>query len=152
MWAGLAVGALLSACGGEIASIEADGGGPGSDASTPSSSGVDASGLRTFDSSGGAPFPTPAPPPSSSVGDPTCVGAGSSGGGSSGACNFIDNETCGGMTYTVQCSCPSATCYCSQYGGSGGSSSGPVPFAGCADQCLGSIGLAYQACGFPSYY
>jgi hypothetical protein len=74
-----------------------------------------------------------------------------SGGGDAGSCGVGATETCSdGTTYTFKCSCPAATCYCLESSAHGGGSGGPVPFAGCWDNCARrSLLLAYQACGFP---
>jgi hypothetical protein len=84
-----------------------------------------------------------------------CMQTGGGGGGSpdGGSCDLESTAKCSdGTTYDVKCSCPAATCFCSEtFGqGGGGSSSGGTMFAGCAESCSpGTVALAYQACGFP---
>ena len=88
---------------------------------------------------------------------PVCkqtMGGGSSGGLDGGQpCTVEASESCSdGTTYSATCSCPEATCYCTQSGTSGGSSGGPYPFSGCANGCASKadLQLIYEACGFPS--
>jgi hypothetical protein len=86
---------------------------------------------------------------------PVCkqtMAGGSSGGPDGGPCTVEANESCSdGTTYNVTCSCPAATCACTQSGPNGGSSGGPFPFSGCADSCGPNTDfhLLYEACGFP---
>jgi len=92
------------------------------------------------------------PPPSPPV---TCTSEGGGrlaavDGGCGGA--FTAESCSDGTQYYVQCTCPGATCTCSEQSGQGGGSSGGgVPFGGCAQACSGStfVALMYQACGFP---
>jgi hypothetical protein len=72
--------------------------------------------------------------------------------GGGGSCEVKSSETCSdGMTYAAECSCPAATCSCSESSGQGGSSGGGIPFTGCTGTCSFtlSVELAYEACGFP---
>jgi hypothetical protein len=69
-----------------------------------------------------------------------------------GICEVGIAETCSdGTTYGVKCSCPAATCFCTESSANSGGSGGPVPFAaGCVVHCAAaSIPIAYEACGFP---
>jgi hypothetical protein len=84
----------------------------------------------------------------------TCKGSPSTAGGSSSGCNVGAAEECSdGSYYAVSCSCPAATCQCSETfsggnGGGGGSSGGNIPYSGCASMCM-DLSLAYTSCGFP---
>ena len=74
---------------------------------------------------------------------------GVSGGG--GSCEVKSVETCSnGTTYAVECSCPAATCICSESSGQGGSSGGGIPFTGCTGTCVfpSSLNLAYESAAF----
>jgi hypothetical protein len=78
--------------------------------------------------------------------------SGSSSGSDGGTCSVQAIESCSdGTTYSVSCSCPDATCACTQSGQSSGSSGGPFPFSGCANNCDPNTNfhLLYEACGFP---
>jgi hypothetical protein len=79
---------------------------------------------------------------------------GSSSGSAGPSCMLQAFESCSdGTTYNVSCSCPQATCTCTQAGPSGGSSGGPYPFSGCATGCdqvtTGDFSSLYEACHFP---
>jgi|HubBroStandDraft_6_1064221.scaffolds.fasta_scaffold691321_2 hypothetical protein len=71
--------------------------------------------------------------------------------GDVGSCDVESAETCSdGMTYDVVCSCPAATCTCSQSSAQSGPSGGDARFIGCTARCgAPSIDLAYESCGFP---
>jgi hypothetical protein len=83
------------------------------------------------------------------VGPITCNSTGTGGSGGNGSCSVMVNESCSdGNTYSVECDCPSAMCFCSQtFGTGGGSSSGGVTYAGCPG-CSSTSGL-FSLCGFP---
>jgi hypothetical protein len=87
-----------------------------------------------------------------SVGPRVACSLGTSGvQGGGGSCEVHSTESCSdGKTYDVACSCPAATCACSESSGQSGSSGGGIPFSGCTANCApSSIDLAYESCGFP---
>src|SRR4051794_4393473 len=97
---------LLSACGGKIDGD--DGGSPGVDASVDTGTQKD-----------GAPKPDVGPPPPP---PPTCTKIQSQTAiNSNGGCTSSASWSCGETKYSVQCTCPSAQCSCTQQIGSSGS-------------------------------
>jgi hypothetical protein len=80
----------------------------------------------------------------------TCIpGTSVGGGGSNGSCTTMMSETCSdGTTYTVDCSCPRATCNCSREMGSTGEGTLGAHYEGCSQFC--SVAMdAWDACNFP---
>ena len=121
------VGAVLAvgaACGGKVGSIEGDGGG---------THGGDAAMGGPGDSS-----PPPGDDEMEASLPPTVTCTGESGGGSSSSsgsgpvCSLQLTESCSdGTNYSVTCSCPVATCNCSESSPNSGSSGSGIPFGGC---------------------
>jgi hypothetical protein len=144
---------LALACGGEVAGIDPDAGASSDDESAPPSHDASSKDAPSKDTSAPDVPPFVGQDTGAAVPKITCTLGGSGGSGSvgGGTCNIQASETCSdGMTYTTNCSCPAATCFCSESSANGGSSSGGIPFSGCADNCSpDSIPLTYEACGFP---
>jgi hypothetical protein len=169
----LALGALgalgvLAACGGKVIEIGADGGfdsstedvGPvedvishpeeassedvvGEDASED-----DASEDASEDDTGTGTEGGSGTPEGGSDGSSCMAGSGTVSVGSNGSCSVSLSETCGGTSYSVSCSCPAATCSCTEMSsGTGGGSTG-LSYDGCASTC-GDSRYAWIACGFP---
>jgi hypothetical protein len=67
---------------------------------------------------------------------------------SGGSCSVMVSEKCGGTTYQASCSCPAATCSCSQMSGGTGSGTTGLHYSGCSSSC-GDESFAWTACGFP---
>jgi hypothetical protein len=78
----------------------------------------------------------------------SCVPGTSSISTSGGSCSVMVSETCGGTTYQASCSCPAATCSCSEMTGGSGSGTTGLHYSGCSSSC-GNEMFAWTACGFP---
>ena len=126
-WLVLAV--ALAACGGKI---DGDDGGTTSDGG----GGLDAIAKKD------APATVDVGPP-----QPACSPVtGSTSVSSNGDCDTTASWSCGDTKYTVDCSCPTAECSCSQFsgGGGGGGTVTNVPTV-----CPGCTGDLPTICGFP---
>ena len=126
-WLALAV--ALAACGGKI---DGDDGGTTSDGG----GGLDAVAKKD------APATIDVGPP-----QPTCSPIeGSASGGPNGECETTASWSCGDTKYTVDCSCPSTQCTCSELGpnGSGGGTIMKEPSI-----CPSCSGDLPAICGFP---
>jgi hypothetical protein len=82
----------------------------------------------------------PSPPCSAGGGG----GSAGGGGGSSGAgsCDIMTQQTCSGVSYTVDCACPQGSCACF------GATTTVVAFTGCPT--CPTIAQANAICGFPN--
>jgi hypothetical protein len=128
--------ALLAfvACGGKVIGDDLQDASSGVDSSTPSDAGT--FDVRTH------PNPDDGATTTADVSTkPVCNHNGSGGSGGPGTCEILDEETCNGVTYQIDCRCPEATCTCS------GTSGGLVTFTGCPS--CPSIATAYTLCGYP---
>jgi hypothetical protein len=138
------------ACGGKVDGGDTgDGGTHGSSSGGTGSSGGSDSGASSggSDAASGvdSPFVGPTPDAGTTI---VCQQQGGGGSGGQGSCDAQETETCSdGMTYTVDCSCPNATCTCSESGANGGSSGGGIPFGTCPS-CPDPDSI-WDYCGFP---
>jgi len=74
-----------------------------------------------------------------------CVPSGGGGGFGGGSCQNTSTETCGGVNYQVNCSCPEGSCVCF------GPTTHVVSYPGCP-YCPGvgaPISDVFSLCGFP---
>jgi hypothetical protein len=137
---------LAFACGGKTATDGSDGGA----SSGGTSSGADAGSSGARSDGGGSADDggviVHADAGSGSGGITCSQGGGGGSGGSGGGCSFQVSETCSdGNAYSVNCSCPSAICFCTQEGPNSGSG-GEVPFSGCPSCSTTGV---WDICGFP---
>jgi hypothetical protein len=130
------------ACGGAVDGGGADG--PG--ASSRGAGGSPDAAAQNGDSPSGS--TTVGSTPGQTTTGVSCTTLGS--GGTAGtACEVKASQSCSdGNTYSIECSCGSATCYCFETGQSSGSSSGGISFSCPSGADCAAYG--YAACGFPS--
>ena len=77
---------------------------------------------------------------------PTCSPIeGSSSGGPNGQCETTASWSCGDTKYTVDCSCPSTQCSCSEFGPNGGGGT-VIKEPSICPSCSGDLPTI---CGFP---
>ena len=130
---------FAGACGGQI--LGADGGISNPDGSTnpppTTSSKPDAAPPPSFD--GGQP-----PPPTQCT---PMTGGGTT--SSNGDCTVTEDWSCGATKYSVNCTCPTKQCTCSQYTANGGSGT-MIPYYNGCPACSYSGQQLAQLCGFPS--
>lgn len=126
----------LVACGGKL--DDGDGGTPSNDASTGGDSPI------IFKDASTKPDVIVTPPPGQ-CGNFQLEGSISS----DGSCETSGTWQCGTTSYAVKCSCPDATCECSQQTGSSGSGT-TVNAPSVCGSCTPTVADLGTACGFPT--
>jgi len=66
-----------------------------------------------------------------------------------GGCTVTEDWSCGSTKYSVNCTCPTKQCTCSQYTSNGGSGT-VIPYYNGCPSCTYSGAQLAQLCGFPS--
>jgi hypothetical protein len=140
---------LALACGGQVSVSDNDAATASNDAATGGNDGATGNNDSAAGSSSGADGSPSTDAPAQTAG---CTAGPGKYQTTSGGCEIEITESCsGGTSYGVTCSCPAATCTCSESSGMSGGSGGRVAFSGCANVCQGETNAnIYAACGFPA--